>query len=189
MKRILIAAFSIISFLSVPLTSAHADNHNQHEDRMQNGITTQDVIDAQDEWARGIENISKTFIDGGDYKAAAEKHINDLYGYGMGKVLFKPTLADRDKFRETFEEALSYFIGGVIEEDKGFAIKPWSKVRYGYRSVITDSNSATSMGKYYFTPANGGDEIGVEFTFGYFKDKDGNLRINVHHSSLPYSAE
>lgn len=152
-------------------------------------ITTEDVFKAQDEWARGIEKISEVYMDEGDYKAVAAKHISDLYAYGMGKVLFKPTLANEDKFRETFEEALSYFIGGIVEEDKGFAIKPWSKVRYGYRTAVTDEDSATSMGKYYFTPADGGEEIGVEFTFGYIQDEDGNLKINVHHSSLPYSAE
>jgi len=43
------------------------------------------------------------------------------------------------------------------------------------------------MGNYYFTDANTGDETKVEYTFGYFKDEQGNLRINVYHSSLPYS--
>jgi hypothetical protein len=45
------------------------------------------------------------------------------------------------------------------------------------------------MGNYFFTPAEGGDAQKVEFTFGYIKDDEGNLRINVHHSSLPFNPE
>ncbi len=26
----------------------------------------------------------------------------------------------------------------------------------------------------------------VEFTFGYFRDGEGKLRVNLHHSSFPY---
>ncbi len=43
------------------------------------------------------------------------------------------------------------------------------------------------MGNYFFTPEGAIDEVKVEFTFGYVRDEDGNLRINVHHSSLPHS--
>ena len=30
-----------------------------------------------------------------------------------------------------------------------------------------------------------GDEVKVEYTFGYITDSEGNLRINLHHSSMP----
>ena len=30
-----------------------------------------------------------------------------------------------------------------------------------------------------------GDEVKVEYTFGYIVDSSGNLRINLHHSSMP----
>ena len=42
------------------------------------------------------------------------------------------------------------------------------------------------MGNYFFTDLNG-DESKVEYTFGYVKDEEGNLKIGVHHSSLPFS--
>jgi len=29
----------------------------------------------------------------------------------------------------------------------------------------------------------------VEYAFGYVLDDDGDLKINLHHSSLPFSAE
>jgi len=44
-----------------------------------------------------------------------------------------------------------------------------------------------AMGNYFFTGKDG-SETKVEFTFGYFLDTEGNARINLHHSSVPYSA-
>lgn len=152
-------------------------------------ITEQDVLDAQKAWGDGIVAISDVFVNEGDYRARASQHIKDLYAYDQSEVLFKPTLASDDQFRETFDEALSYFVGGKISEDKGFAIKPWSKVRFGEQQIITDSDSAVAMGNYFFTPVGSTEETKVEYTFGYMKDANGDLRINVHHSSLPFSAE
>jgi hypothetical protein len=166
------------SFIFLSATSALAANAK---------ITEQEVLDAQKAWADGIVAISKTYLDKGDYEARAAQHIKDLYAYDQGKVLFKPTLASEDQFRENFDQALSYFVGGDIKEDKGFAIKPWSKVRFGEQDIITDSDSAVAMGNYFFTPHGETEETKVEYTFGYMKDDDGKLRINVHHSSLPYS--
>lgn len=151
-------------------------------------ISKQEVLDAQQAWADGIVAISKVFVEEGDYKARAAQHIKDLYAYDQSEVLFKPTLASDDQFRETFSQALSYFVGGDIAEDKGFAIKPWSKVRFGEQQIITDSDSAVAMGNYYFTPVGSDQETKVEYTFGYMKDDSGHVRINVHHSSLPFSA-
>ena len=66
-----------------------------------------------------------------DYTAAAQEHIDTLYK-GISTVLFKPTKAAEDQFRPTVESALSYFVAtnGVCKEDKGFAIQPWTKVRF-----------------------------------------------------------
>lgn len=150
-------------------------------------ITKEDVIAAQKAWGDGIIAIGKVYQEDGDYKARAADHIKQLYAYEQGEVLFKPTLASDDQFRESFDEALSYFVGGEIDEDQGFAIKPWSKVRFGEQQITTDSDSAVAMGNYFFTPVNSSSETKVEYTFGYMRDKDGALRINVHHSSLPYS--
>ena len=43
-----------------------------------------------------------------------------------------------------------------------------------------------AMGNYYFTGPDG-KETKVEYTFGYIIGKDGKLKINLHHSSLPFS--
>jgi len=43
-----------------------------------------------------------------------------------------------------------------------------------------------AMGNYFFTK-NDGSVTKVEYTFGYVRDNNGKLRINLHHSSLPFS--
>jgi Uncharacterized protein conserved in bacteria len=175
MKQLLIS-----TCLIAMASAAVADNH---------AITKEEVIAAQKQWGEGIEAISDVYQEKGDYREKAAEHIRTLYAYEQGTVLFKPTLASEDQFRETFDEALSYFVGGIVEEDQGFAIRPWSKVRFGKQEIITDSDSATAMGNYYFTPVGEDEEVKAEYTFGYMKDENGNVRINVHHSSLPFSPE
>ena len=49
-----------------------------------------------------------------------------------------------------------------------------------------NADSATAMGEYYFTTLEG-TVAKVEYTFQYKRGADGNLKIVVHHSSLPYS--
>lgn len=144
-------------------------------------ITKDEVKAAQDAWGKGIVAIGAA----DDAKAAATTHLDTLYGYEMGTVLFKPTKAAEDQFRGTMEEALSYFVTGEVAEDKGFALAPYTNVRFENEGIITDCDSALAMGNYYFTPTEG-EDIKVEYSFGYVKDEEGNLRINLHHSSLPY---
>ena len=42
------------------------------------------------------------------------------------------------------------------------------------------------MGNYFFKRLKDKNEIKVEYTFGYIKNKKGSLMINLHHSSLPF---
>ena len=149
-------------------------------------ITRQDVEEAQEKWGQGIVEISKEYDNGGDFVKRAELHINSLYDYKDGNVLFKPTFASEIQFRSTFEAALSYFVGenGVCPEDSGFAIKGWTKVRFQNDDVIIHGSTALAMGNYFFTNSEG-DEVKVEYSFGYTNDSEGNLRICLHHSSVP----
>jgi len=149
-------------------------------------VSLEDVERAQQEWGDGIVAISEAHRNGGDYVGIATNHINTLYAYQIGPVLFKPTLAAVDQFRPTFESALSYFVASnnACPEDEGFAIKGWTKVSFENDKVTTDGNRAFAMGNYYFTDAEG-TEIKVEYTFGYIEDQDTNLRIQLHHSSMP----
>lgn len=149
------------------------------------GISTQAVIDAQKDWGEGIVEIAKLHEKGADFKARAEEHINTLYAYGDADVMFKPTLAAEDQFRGTFDEALSYFIGTEGSEDSGFATKGWTNVRWENIGIHTADDTAMAMGNYFFTGPDG-KEVKVEYTFGYVQDDSGDLRIILHHSSLPY---
>ncbi len=149
-------------------------------------MTRHDIDNAQQAWGDGIVAIAKAHSDGGDYEAVARNHVETLYAYGMGDVLFKPTLAAVEQFRPTFDEALSYFVASnnACPEDKGFAIKGWTNVRFENAGVILRETTALAMGNYFFTTPEG-DEVKVEYTFGYMLDEMGALRINVHHSSMP----
>ena len=146
-------------------------------------ITTAEVEAAQKAWGEGIVKIGKAR----DARKAAIEHIDQFYAFDHGQVLFKPTLASVDQFRGTKKEALSYFIGQDLAEDKGFALAPYTNVRWENEGIITDGDSAKAMGNYFFTKENG-DIVKVEYSFGYVKDEAGNLKINLHHSSLPFSA-
>lgn len=174
LRKLSIAAASVSAITLASLAPA-----------MATPITTEEVEAAQFEWGKGIVAISKTFADKGDYKAAATNHINNLYNYNAGGVLFKPTLATQDQFRGTFDEALSYFVKGSNPEDTGFAIKGWTNVKFENEGIITNDKNATAMGNYYFTGPDG-SLTKVEYTFGYVRGADGKLRINAHHSSVPY---
>ena len=149
-------------------------------------MTRHDIDNAQQAWGDGIVAIAKAHSEGGDYEAVARNHVETLYAYGMGDVLFKPTLAAVEQFRPTFDEALSYFVASnnACPEDKGFAIKGWTNVRFENAGVILRETTALAMGNYFFTTPEG-DEVKVEYTFGYVLDEMGALRINVHHSSMP----
>ena len=149
-------------------------------------VDVRDVEKAQEAWGDGIVAIAAAHSTGGDFVGIATNHVNTLYAYQMGPVLFKPTLAVVDQFRPTFETALSYFVAsnGACPEDKGFAIKGWTNVRFDNSDVIIDGNTALAMGNYFFTDPDG-SEVKVEYTFGYIQDDDGDLRIQLHHSSMP----
>ncbi|GEO81399.1 hypothetical protein [Pararhodospirillum oryzae] len=149
-------------------------------------VTEAEVLAAEKAWGDGIVAIGKAATQShGAAVRAAQHHLDTLYGYGLGPVLFKPTKAAADQFRETSEQALSYFVGGIVPEDHGFALNPWTHVRFENHGMLLGDNYAVAMGNYYFTPPSG-PEVKVEYTFGYMRDAQGHLRIDVHHSSLPY---
>ena len=150
----------------------------------ENPVTKSEVLTAQKSWGDAIVAIGHSEHP----RHTAMEAIDRLYGYDEGSVLFKPTLAREHPFRANKETALSYFVGGVIEEDKEFALAPYTHVRFENEDIITNCDTALSMGEYYFTKPDG-KEIEVEYSFAYFKDKNGDLKINLHHSSLPYQGQ
>lgn len=137
-------------------------------------ILKEEVITAQEKWGQGIVLIGKDEL-------AASIFVSTMYDKD---ALFKPTMAKEVPFRLETEEAISYFIGGSVKEDNGFAKKPWTAVRFNNAKVNLYTNHAMAMGHYYFTDINN-EETKVEYSFVYLKDEQGNLKISLHHSSLP----
>lgn len=171
-------------FMAVGLISAAYAKADVENDKKR--ISKEEVMHAQKLWGDGIVAIGKAYTNKGDYKAIAADLVDTLYGYDEGVVLFKPTKASNKQMRLTEEDALSYFVTGSVHEDHGFALQVWNKVRFENVQIVTDCDSAIAMGNYYFTDANTNEEVKVEFTFGYRKNEDGKLLINLHHSSFPY---
>lgn len=153
-------------------------------------ITKQEILLAQKTWGQSVVRIGNVYTQRGNYKKAAKDVVDNLYAYQMGPVLFAPTKAAMHQFRLTRAGAISYFVGGNknFPEDKGFALTPWTKVRFENAGFFIHGDYAVAMGNYYFTPVKG-KPVKVEYTFGFIKDKNCHLRINLHHSALPYSAK
>ncbi|MEM1115152.1 MAG: phosphoribosyl-AMP cyclohydrolase [Bacteroidota bacterium] len=175
---LLAAAFALVA--AVPATAQTSPDP----------ITPDEVEAAQQAWGEGIVAIGAAFTNGEDYRARATEHILMHYAYGGNQtLLFKPTLAAEDQFRGSFAEALSYFVGTEGTEDGGFAIAPYTDVRWENEGTVIseDGQMAVAMGNYFFTGTDG-NETKVEYTFAYAKDRNGDLEIVLHHSSLPFSA-
>ncbi|MFL4470653.1 phosphoribosyl-AMP cyclohydrolase [Tateyamaria armeniaca] len=177
-KTPMIAAALVLAGAS---TAVHAGTTSASE-----GLTLPEVSEFKRAWGEGIVNIGEIHTSGGDYRQAAEDHILHFYAYGERPVLFKPTLASEDQFRGTFDEALSYFVGGDLAEDGGFAIAPYTNVRWESEGTVISGDTAMSMGNYYFMQTDG-NEVKVEYTFGIEKLDSGEIKFVLHHSSLPFT--
>ncbi|WP_424977923.1 phosphoribosyl-AMP cyclohydrolase [Leisingera sp. S232] len=152
-------------------------------------ITHKDLSDARTAWGQGKIAISKAFEEGGIDAArqVAEAHLDAIYGYNLGPVLFKPTMASgAQSFRPTKKGALAYFCGHSEEypRDSGFAIQGWRAMDSVTSAEFIEGDIAMWMGWVMLTDKNG-DVTKVDKSFGYKKDADGALRIVLHHSSLP----
>lgn len=151
------------------------------------GITKADVLSAQAKWAEGVVKIGSLKDNKEELEKYTDQFLNERYAFDLGKVLFKPTKCAVQQFRPTKPDAFSYFIAGdkkQYAEDSGFAVTPWTNIRWENSDFILENGRAIAMGNYYFTDTSGG-ETKVEYTFGY-KKVDGDLKIDLHHSSLPF---
>jgi len=183
--------------MRTPMTQVMEDFSDLNEaSQLINHVTEREVIEAQNFWAQSIVDISNSFLTGGDYVSLAGERAGELYGYDHSNVLFKPTKAVEQQFRPTANDAMSYFVGhdAVIsgfKEDQGFAInakKGFSRVIFNNHQIDCHGEVAHAMGTYEFTCATTGEISEVEYTFGYKRNDDGNVRICLHHSSIPYAS-
>ena len=155
-------------------------------------IVQQNILNALSDWGDSLIAISQAYEnDGlGSAREIAEQALNRLYGFELGPVLFKPTLSGgAQTFRLTKMGALSYFIGNDPEypNDSGFGIKFWRSVKPETSATFIQNDVAMWMGWVSFIDKND-SVIKVDKTFGYTKDKNGTLKIVLHHSSLPFEA-
>ena len=160
---------------------------------MTTAITEQELAEARTIWGDALVAVSKAYDESGIEAATevANGALDAAYGYNLGPVLFKPTLASGEKtFRPTREGALSYFVGHNDDYplDGGFGLKGWRKVVSETSASFIQGDVALWMGWVIFTDKNG-DVTKVDKSWGYKKDAEGTLRIVLHHSSLPYQPE
>ncbi|MCY3889860.1 MAG: phosphoribosyl-AMP cyclohydrolase [bacterium] len=153
-------------------------------------IAESELTAARNAWGIGLVAIAQAYeadgIDGA--RAVASRVLDEVYGYDLGPVLFKPTMASGEQtFRPTKRGALSYFVGHDPEYplDGGFGLKGWRDVESETAATFTDGDVAIWMGSVTMTDKDG-QVTTVDKSFGYKKDADGVLRIVLHHSSLPY---
>ena len=100
-------------------------------------------------------------------------------------LLFCPTKAAERQFRGTRKDAVSYFVGHGLPEDAGFALQSWKSIRFENAGIVCRDGVGISMGNYFFSRADG-DELKVEYTFVHVRDSAGDVKIQLHHSALPY---
>ena len=151
-------------------------------------ITKEQVIEVQNEWGTGVIKVGSLQDKRSECELAAGEFADKIYAFEDGPVLFKPTKCAKEQFRPTKAMAASYFIAGdnrACKEDSGFAINPWTNVRFENHGFILEEKRAIAMGNYFFTDLDG-KEVKVEYTFGYKLIK-GQLKIDLHHSSFPYN--
>ena len=146
------------------------------------------VNTTQKKWADTVLEIGKAYSKKEDLENLVFELLNNVYAFNHCEVLFKPTLAKHRQFRSTKEEFISYFLGQnkICEEDNGFAIKNWKSIRFENYKITEYNNYLLSMGNYYFQDDKD-KYLKVEYTFGFIRLNKNELRINLHHSSLPYN--
>ena len=143
-------------------------------------INETDVKLFVDSWKQGVLDIKNVYDNKGDYQEQASKFLQTHYLFETESVFFKPTLTREEIFRNSFDSALSYFIGGDIDEDKGFAIQEWKSIDTDQIDILIEDELIIAMGILSF---KSNEVLKVAFTF-MLKESNSDLKIKVHHSSL-----
>ena len=148
-----------------------------------------DLVNAtQQKWGNLVIEIGNAYKKNQSLENLTSDLLHNIYAFNHCEVLFKPTLAKNNQFRTTKDEFLSYFLGQnkVCDEDSGFAIKGWKSIEFENYKITEQNNQLLAMGNYYFKD-NEDKILKVEYTFGFIKVNSEELKINLHHSSLPYN--
>ena len=156
-------------------------------------INEEQLMHARFTWGNGMIAISKAYEEFGIKEATviANNFLDEVYGFELGPVLFKPTLSGGvQTFRPTKEGALSYFVGhnSTYPSDSGFGIKSWHEIKSETCAAFFDLNIAMWMGWVILIDKDG-QSVKVDKSWGYKKMENGTLKIILHHSSLPYNVD
>lgn len=156
-------------------------------------ITETELAYTRKNWSIALIALSNIYEESGIEAATelARKSIDIFYGYDLGPVLFKPTLASGEQtFRPTREGALSYFVANNSDYplDAGFGIMGWRSVEFETSASFIHGNVAMWMGRGFFTNKDGAVTV-ADKSWGYRRDNHGMLKIVLHHSSLPYQPQ
>jgi hypothetical protein len=145
----------------------------------------EDIINIQKEWASGIVKMGELSNDRDSLESFTSDFLDKIYDFN-NQVLFKPTKAANEQFRNSKGSAFSYFIAGddrECVEDIGFALSNWIEILFDNSNIIINEDIAIAMGNYTFK--NEAIKIKVEYSFVY-KNYGDEIKIILHHSSLPY---
>lgn len=155
-------------------------------------MVNKEIIDlvtaTQQKWGNLVLEIGNAYKKNESLENLTSDLLHNIYAFNHCEVLFKPTLAKNNQFRTTKDEFLSYFLGQnkVCDEDSGFAIKGWKSIEFQNYKITEQNNQLLAMGNYYFKDSE--DKVlKVEYTFGFIKVSNEELKINLHHSSIPYN--
>ena len=155
-------------------------------------MVNKEIIDlvtaTQQKWGNLVIEIGNAYKKNESLENLTSDLLHNIYAFNHCEVLFKPTLAKNNQFRTTKDEFLSYFLGQnkVCDEDSGFAIKGWKSIKFENFKITEQNNQLLAMGNYYFKDSEN-KVLKVEYTFGFIKVSNEELKINLHHSSLPYN--
>lgn len=190
-QKFLVKVLSITALIGLFVLNLNAEKTSDladHIGALPGGpaITEADIRAAQKMWGDAVVKIGASGDQATEVAKAAAKAA---YAFELGPILFKPTLAAEQPFRPDLEGTLSYFVAGNSKyaEDKGFALRPWTKVRFHNHNIKIFGNKAIAMGHYFFTDKATGKETKVEYSKGYVKTDDGRVLLFLQDSSLPYS--
>lgn len=145
----------------------------------------EDIINIQKEWASGIVKMGELSNDRDSLESFTSDFLDKIYDF-QNQVLFKPTKAANEQFRNSKGSAYSYFIAGddrECQEDNGFALSNWTEILFDNSNIIINEDIAIAMGNYTFK--NEASKIKVEYSFVY-KNYGNEIKVILHHSSLPY---
>jgi hypothetical protein len=133
-------------------------------------------------WTKGVIEIGQAYSNKENYEKEALKFLSDHYAFKTQQILFKPTFTKEKIFRNSLEEALSYFIKGEFTEDNGFALKPWEEINLKELNILNEENLSSAMGTLSFKPVSSSDTTLVAFTFIFCLEEE-EIKIKIHHSS------